>query len=59
MQITSNILDKRHIRPKGVPSNEEFQAFSMRINANFNDHRITVMVDHGSFIKHYTIDRWD
>lgn len=36
MQITSNILDKRHIRPKGVPSNEEFQAFSMRINANFN-----------------------
>ena len=26
---------------------------------NFNNHRITVAVDHGSFIKHYTIDRWD
>lgn len=36
MQITSNILDKRHIRPKGVPSNDEFRHFSMAINSSFN-----------------------
>ena len=35
MQITSNI-DKIHVRPKGVPSNDEFRHFSMAINSRFN-----------------------
>lgn len=78
MQITSNI-DKIHVRPKGVPSNDEFRHFSMAINSRFNSivsqrprgqlasgymtdfnrHRVIIAVDHGTFKKHYTIDRWD
>ena len=26
---------------------------------DFNRHRVIIAVDHGSFKKHYTIDRWD
>ena len=26
---------------------------------DFNSHRVIIAVDHGSFKKHYTIDRWD
>ena len=92
MQITSNILDKRHIRPKGAADTRNnslalfheilkselreirstIEAYSRSgtlkrphgqlasgLMTNFNNHRITVAVDHGSFIKHYSIDRWD